>query len=221
MSSFASDLRTCVRKQTSILSSKPPTFSNSVESEVVGIELRTELLALAALDQSVIQDQHSELNRALKDFFSTCSKLPNYHEAKTPLAFFGGLGFSIFMSMETTTPVKNFRNHPEVKKRLSDIFNLLGISIDSNDLIGNLLHDLRQVIFVLATNNLVDTSALLALIRRSWREVNGKLVGEEFNNLIRTPDKNDFAEAEAAALVDLFSVSSPLSNGASHVDAIE
>ena len=220
--SLTSDLRTCLRKQAPY---QPDSLysSNFDTSRSVGIKLQTELLALAAFDQIAVQDRHSELNRAIQDFLSTCSKLPNHHETKTPLAFFGGLGLYIYMSMEKAIQVKQFRNLPEVKERLSEILTLLGSSFESVDQLGNLLHDLRQVVFVFATNRFVDQSALLALIRRSWREFGRKSEDEQFARLVRAPDRNNFGEAEAAVLIDLFSVPSQFSSGevGSHVDAIE
>nr|CDS20805.1 Activating signal cointegrator 1 complex subunit [Echinococcus granulosus] len=220
---FTSDLRALARNSSRSFSSKKQFPPNDVASPASGIDLQTELFALAAFDQLDIRNGNSDLNTALKSFFASCRKVSLSQEAKAPLAFFGGLGVLIFRSMETNASVKNFRVQPDVQQRLSDICNLLGVNIASADRLGTLLHDLRQVIFTLGTNSHVDKMALLALIRRAWCEVSGsENEGTDFD--MRNLDNNDFGEVEAATLIDLFSVTSELSSkrdGALNLDALE
>lgn len=134
----------------------------------------------------------------------------------------GGLGTSIFRFLEEDISVKTFRTLPEVKQRLSEIANLVGREINTSD-IGNLLHDLRQIIFLLGTNPSVDKDSLLALIRSIWVKVGGKEV-EEFDYRLTSLQESNFAQTEAAALIDLFSVDSvPFSERKTspHMDAFE
>lgn len=185
--------------------------------------MQTELLALAAFDRIGIHNRNPDVSTSLKNFFTACWKLSPSREAKVPLAFFGGLGLLIFRSMETNASVKKFRVQSDVQRRLSNVCDLLGVSIDSADQLGNLLSDLRQVIFILGTDSRVDKMALMALIRRAWREVSGS-ENEDSDFHIRNLDNNDFGEVEAATLVDFFSATSEPSCGKSgtlHLDALE
>ncbi|VUZ50971.1 unnamed protein product, partial [Hymenolepis diminuta] len=94
---------------------------------------------------------------------------------------------------------------PEVKQHLSEIAEIAGTEINSSNLLGDLLHDLRQVIFLLALNPFVDKDGLLALIRTAWINVGGKDT-EEFNYQISDSHETNFAHTEAAALIDFFSL---------------
>ncbi|KAL5968698.1 Activating signal cointegrator 1 complex subunit 3, partial [Taenia solium] len=217
------DLRTLVRKSSHSISPKEQLHQNGTAPPPSGIDLQNELLALAALDQIDTQNRNSDISTSLKSFFTACRKLSPSQEARVPLAFFGGLGLLIFRSMETSSSVKNFRVQPDVQRRLSDVCDLLGVSIGSADQLGNLLHDLRQVIFILGTNSRVDKMALVALIRRAWCEVGGS-ENDDPDFHIRNLDSNDFGEVEAAALVDLFSATSEPSSrmsGTLYLDALE
>lgn len=180
-------------------------------------------MALVAFDQKIVQDPNSDLNTALKAYFAICQKLPLYEEKITPLAYFGGLGIDIFRSMERNTSVKTFRTLPEVKQHLSEIAEISGAEINCSNLLGDLLHDLRQVIFLLALNPFVDKDSLLALIRTAWINVGGK-EREEFNYQINDCHETNFAHTEAAALIDFFSLDfEPFSAKRTqpHMDAFE
>ncbi|VDM17646.1 unnamed protein product [Hydatigera taeniaeformis] len=219
---FTSDLRVLVRKFPRSLPSREQFFQNGTASPLSEINLQTELLALAAFNQLDTQNRNSDLNLALRSFLASCRKLFFSQEDKAALAFFGGLGFLVFRSMEKKASVKSFRAQSDVQQRLSDICDLLGVSISSADQLGNLIHDLRQVIFVLGTNSHVDKMALLALFRRAWCEVGGLDNGDsDFH--VKNLSNNDFGEVEAAQIVDLFSVTSMplLSEGGNGLDALD
>nr|CDS26058.1 hypothetical protein HmN_000639800 [Hymenolepis microstoma] len=201
---FTSDLRRIIQKQPLCFPAKG-VYSNGDATESHGFNLRDEILALVALDQGIVQNSDSDLNVALNNYFKTCQKLPFYEEKITPITYFGGLGTDIFRSMEKQTSVRAFRNLPEVKQRLSEIEKITGAEIESADLLGNLLHDLRQVIFLLALNPSVDKDSLLALIRTAWINSGGKET-EEFNYQFNNSQEFDFAQTEAASLINFFSL---------------
>uniref|UniRef100_A0A5K3FBK7 Helicase ATP-binding domain-containing protein n=1 Tax=Mesocestoides corti TaxID=53468 RepID=A0A5K3FBK7_MESCO len=209
MDNFTADLRVLTKASltSSSLSQQLPVDESA--SSAAKIDLRIEILALTAFDQSSLHDQKSEINSAIKNFFGSCRRFPNFREDFTPLVFFGGLGQLTFDSLEAKTSVKAFRYLPHVQERLSLIFDILGLDEASIDQLGNLLHDLRHLISLLVTTSRVDREALLALIHRAWLEVAGlKSVPstDESKYNFRKSGLSGFVDDEVVALIDLFSV---------------
>uniref|UniRef100_A0A5K3F9F5 Helicase ATP-binding domain-containing protein n=1 Tax=Mesocestoides corti TaxID=53468 RepID=A0A5K3F9F5_MESCO len=108
MDNFTADLRVLTKASltSSSLSQQLPVDESA--SSAAKIDLRIEILALTAFDQSSLHDQKSEINSAIKNFFGSCRRFPNFREDFTPLVFFGGLGQLTFDSLEAKTSVKAF-----------------------------------------------------------------------------------------------------------------